>query len=85
MAEPTIILADCGCRFKAVANLPKFDTGSLALVNPCVAHSQARTKYLEGQKCGCMAHHQHTRRGLCIDQGCQDCNNDCANGGCCHG
>ncbi len=49
MAEPTVVFADCGCRFKVVANLPLFDTGSLVLANPCVAHSQARTKYLEEQ------------------------------------
>ena len=47
MAEPTMVLADCGCRFKAVTNLPKYDTGSLVLANPCVRHSQDRTKYLE--------------------------------------
>ena len=87
-SEPTIVLADCGCRFKAVTNLPMCETGSLAMVNPCVAHSYARTAAVRRQanklECGCGKLHKHTRRGLCIEQGCQDCHNWCE-GGCHHG
>lgn len=45
--DPTIVVAECGCRFKVVSSLPVLETGSLQLVTICVPHSHARTKYLE--------------------------------------
>lgn len=44
---PTILVAECGCRFQVVSSLPVLDTGSLQLDAPCVAHSEARTKRIE--------------------------------------
>lgn len=46
MAEPTIVVAACGCRFKIVSSSPEHITGALELDAICVLHSQARTAYL---------------------------------------
>lgn len=47
MSEPTILVAECGCRFKIVSSLPVLRAGTLALDAICVPHSQERTKYLK--------------------------------------
>ena len=48
--NPTIVEAECGCRFKVVSNLPVLATGSLKLDSYCVPHSEARTKLLEEEE-----------------------------------
>ncbi len=87
-SEPTIIIAECGCRFKVVSSLPVLVTGTLEPDAVCVPHSHERTKHLEQQanklECGCAKSHTHTHRGICIEQGCQDCDN-CRMGECRHG
>lgn len=45
--KPTIVEAECGCRFKVVSRAPVFTQGVLQLESICVPHSQERTKRLE--------------------------------------